>query len=152
MPREPLSSRERRIRRLLLLALGGSIVAGGVLGAAAVVGTKLPVPIVAAALGAIGLLAAAAALWATMLWWRSVDEAVRDVHKTSWFWGSCAGLLAILGLVVALHTVGPEEDLSSAAMIPGDAGLILTGLMLVMFAQLVGYGIAWAALWLWRSR
>jgi len=135
-------------RRLLFSALGLSLAAGAVLGALAAVGLQ-PSPWLASI---VAIAVVVATFWYAWLWWRSVDEAVREAHKTGWYWGGSAGLAAAGAILAGLFFVDPAVSLDRYAMMPGDAGLILTGLFLTIGLQLLGYVAVWAGWWLLRGR
>lgn len=101
------------------------------------------------ALLVVGLTAILASLVAVYLHWKRLDEAAREAHKAAWYWGGSGGL-AVGGLLVGYLMANPEADLSRYAAGPGDAGLMLTGSLVVVTAQLVGYVVVWA--WWWWSR
>jgi hypothetical protein len=142
------ASATRRSRSLLLSAVAVSLAAGGILGLATVISGPPPVWIV----GSLYLVGLVAAAWLSLLWWGSIDEAVREAHKSSWYWGGSAGLVLVVVAFHLLHFLDPATPLDSFAMIPGDAGLILTGIAFTAGVQLVGYLLFWAGWWLRHRR
>ncbi len=125
------------------LVVGVSMLAGGIAGGvAAAFGDRTGSgPLIVA--GTIGL-AMAVAIWVCARWWRDLDEAAREAHKWAWYWGSTFG--GGLG-VVALFTLAYAAEASLTAE-PRD--LLIGGAGIVLVAQFVGYGIAWAVWWLRR--
>ncbi len=104
----------------------------------------------AAAHTALMLVAMAGGLAVCLYWWRRTDEAAREAHKWSFFWGATCGI-SVLG--VALPPLLPGDGLVRLARrldFQTDTDLVLFGLLLVMGVQLVGYTIAWAIWWLKR--
>ena len=96
------------------------------------------------------LVVMAGALAVCLYWWRRTDEAAREAHKWSFFWGATCGI-AVLG--VALPPLLPGGGLVRLARgfdFDGETGLVLFGLLLALIVQLVGYTIAWAVWWLKR--
>lgn len=88
----------------------------------------------------------AIALAGCVWWWRGIDEAAREAHKWAWWWGGSGGVL--VGAVFLLTLTFGDE-----AATPADVGLsapdlIAGGMFAILFFQLVGYVIAWAAWWL----
>lgn len=143
-----MTTRKRNPRQMLLVALCASLAGGGIVGAATALDAR-PSGLV------ISLILAASlgfALWASWAWWKSVDEAVREAHKTGWYWGGSAGLIVAVGLMTLLHFVDPDRSLDQFALIPGDAGLIITGIIVTIAAQMIGYLLVWAGWWLVRGR
>jgi len=85
-------------------------------------------------------------------WWSRVDEAVREAHKTAWYWGGSVGMVPVMGLAAALVFDKSGVSLDRFAAVPGDGGLILTGIVVTLLLQLIGYGLFWAGWWFTRSR
>lgn len=132
---------------LFVLAFG----LGGVIGVAGAMSQG-------AGLGALVLMAAAIVtlvalgVWMTAMYWRRIDEAAREAHKWAWFWG---GNVALLPLILGFFFLLERPDLG-APLWPGleatPSGYAVTGGLIVVFALLVGYGLAWLYWWLWKSR
>ena len=104
----------------------------------------------AAAHTVLMLVVMAGALAVCLYWWRRTDEAAREAHKWSFFWGATCGI-GLLG--VALPPLLPGGRLVGMARsldFQSDTELVLFGLLLVMAVQLVGYTVAWAIWWLKR--
>jgi len=129
--------------------LGAALVAGGIGGFVASVvkgasseGSLLyPLAVALTMSASMG-----AALWACAHWWRGLDEAAQEAHKSAWWWGCTYGLaLGAVALFTLLHAGG--ADLLDGIR-PVDA--MLGGILLVALFQTVGYGIAWSVWWLRR--
>ena len=103
-----------------------------------------------ASIGGAALIAATVALsmtvglWASLKWWKGLDEAAQEAHKWAWWWGSTVGL-AFSGVILltALYGAG---DLGAAPI----KSTLLFGAGIVTGCQMVGYGVAWAVWWLRR--
>ncbi|MDH4384703.1 MAG: hypothetical protein QE280_04595 [Caulobacter sp.] len=147
MPKTPVTA-ARRSRSLLMSALAASLAAGGILGLVTVVAG----PPAAWLVGVIYLVGFGGAAWLSLLWWGSIDEGVREAHKSSWYWGGSSGLVLVVAAFHLLHFVDPATPLDRFAMIPGDAGLIVTGIALTAGVQLAGYLLFWAGWWLRHGR
>lgn len=128
---------------LMLLVVG---VIGGVVGGFAGVLGNVPGPLglalTAAAVSAAMAVAFAGCVW----WWRGIDEAAREAHKSAWWWGGSGGMA--VG-VIALTTVALRDD----GAIPMGVGLsapdlVSGGMWTILLFQLAGYSIAWAVWWL----
>lgn len=97
-----------------------------------------------------GLLATLAfAVAVTLPYWRRLDEAAREAHKSAWLWGggggftiaaAVAGLLLLLPTGIALPSLSHRVD---------DAGRIVDGVFLTILLESIGYGLLWL---LWWSR
>lgn len=90
-----------------------------------------------------------AALLVSVWWWRRMDEAAREAHKWSWFWGGSCGMLVGLALLLTLSV--RDAAITLPASIGSSPVEILTaGMMAILLFQLTGYAIAW--LWWWLAR
>lgn len=99
-------------------------------------------------LALIGLAAVGTIVWACLPWWRGADEAVREAHKSAWFWG---GLLACIPLIPTLILIsGNQVVLERLASVGQPYKLLAGGVLLTLTFQLSGYLIAWAAWWMKR--
>ncbi|KAF0116542.1 MAG: hypothetical protein FD163_1569 [Hyphomonadaceae bacterium] len=86
-------------------------------------------------------------------WWKQIDEAARDAHKTAWFWGGSIGmtvaiLIAALNLFfdgALLTRLGEIYHISDIQKFGFEIGL----LNVIVFMGL-GYMIHWG-LW-WQQR
>ncbi|MGH7028735.1 hypothetical protein [Brevundimonas sp.] len=91
----------------------------------------------------------AGTLWICGWWWRRLDEAAREAHKWSWFWGGTCGMaVGAIGLLT-LSFRGAEIALPAwVGETPHD--LLVSGMTAILTFQLAGYLIAWA--WWWLAR
>ena len=146
----PKSTSARRPRLGLFMAslIGGGMIAGAAIALLENIGIRLPAEVAGLAAIAAG---AATMLWSRG-WWARVDEAVREAHKTAWYWGGSVGMVIVLGLAAFLMFDPSGVPLHRFAAVPGDGGLILTGIAVTLGLQMLGYGLFWAGWWLSRSR
>lgn len=104
------------------------------------------------ALAVIGTLAMVFAMWTSVRWMRTIDEAAQEAHKSSWYWGGSIGMC--IGMVLVLIATAPSTanwrvpsffyDRTDPVAYVAMGGL---GMLLLM---ILGYIIAWA--WWWKSR
>lgn len=85
-----------------------------------------------------------ALFWASIIYWRNLDEAAREAHKFAWFWGATSGMLAMLPIAAL---VSPERLVAVLGQ-RGPAEWVAVGFVSLLIAQLVGYGLVWAGWWL----
>lgn len=91
----------------------------------------------------------AVALWLCAWWWGRVDEAAREAHKWSWFWGGSCGM--VVGAICLLTISIRGADISLPASLgETPADLLVAGMIGILAFQIVGYLIAWA--WWWLAR
>jgi hypothetical protein len=128
--------------------IGCGVIAGAAIALLENVGILLPAWLAGLAAVVVGGLTM---LWSRR-WWSRVDEAVREAHKTAWYWGGSVGMVPVMGLAATLLFDRSGVSLERFAAVPGDGGLILTGIAITLLLQLVGYGLFWAGWWLSRSR
>ena len=87
----------------------------------------------------------------TAIWWRNIDEAAREAHKWSWYWGGSAGLSGVLVLFLLVYMTGGSfgrDTIASAGLTGRELELgMATGALL----PVIGYTIAWV-IWWWRRR
>ena len=139
--------RAARSRGQLFLAFGGAT-AGLVL---AFTSLSLETSVFTLIMAVVGLVLSIGSMQASLRWWKEADEAVKEAHKTGWYWGGSGGLAVAGGLLGLLFALEPDVSLRQFALFPGDAGLLATGLLIPVVLAFVGYTIAWAAWWL-RNR
>lgn len=140
-------ARADRNRFLVMLALIGA--AAGL--AVALVSIRMESSLLTLALAVAGVLLAMVSLQASLRWWKAADEAVKEAHKSGWYWGGGAGLSVAGGLVALLFSLDADVSLRQFAVFPGGAGLMATGLLIAILLAFAGYTVAWAAWWL-RNR
>lgn len=142
------SARRPGLGMFMASLLGGGVIAGAAIAVFESFGARLPAE--GAALGAL-FVGALAMLWSRG-WWARVDEGVREAHKTAWYWGGSVGSVIVSGLAAFLLFDRSGASLERFAMATGDGGLILTGIVVALGLQLIGYGVFWAGWWFTRSR
>lgn len=127
----------------------GTLVLGLVVGLGAAFLSEMPGQVgltLTAVLLALGM---AGALWLGMAWWRRVDEAAREAHKWSWFWGGSCGMAVGFVCLSIVSMRGADVPLPAwLGTAPQD--LLVSGMMAILAFQVVGYLIAWA--WWWLAR
>lgn len=116
-----------------LLAAAGNILADALPGAAGL-----------AVVMAINITVMAVTLGAGVWWWSRLDEAAREAHKWAWWWGGTSGLAVAGAVMLTVSTRGLDLPVLS-----GRPGL-MTGILLLLLCQTVGYAVAWAVWWLQR--
>lgn len=109
------------------------------------------------ALGAYFLITLAVIIVSTPLgisWWKQIDEAARDAHKTAWFWGGSIGMAAAI-LVAALNMFYDGAILTKLGEIYHISDIqnygFEFGLLNVLMFMGFGYIIHWS-LWWWQKR
>lgn len=86
----------------------------------------------------------------SLSWWRQIDEASREAHKTAWLWGGGLGLL-LVALIAALNLIfgGSFMNLMSVAL--KATNLKEYGFEIGVIASITfmgfGYIINWAMWW-----
>lgn len=145
---KPTSAPRPRLGLFMLSLIGGGVIAGATIALLESIGIRLPASLAAVAAVAVGT---ATMLWSRG-WWARVDEAVREAHKTAWYWGGSVGMVVVMGLAAFLMFAPSSAPLDRFAAMPGDGGLILTGIAVTVGFQMLGYGLFWAGWWLSRSR
>jgi hypothetical protein len=136
--------REARAQKILL----GCGVLGGVLGGTWAVLQDLEVVIPRPLLALVALAVIAVVGWGSIIYWRNVDEAAREAHKSAWLWGGTGGTVLMLPILALTDTAKLE-----ALFGPGDAShWVVIGLMSLFALQIAGYGLVWAGWWLMRQR
>lgn len=143
----PGEGRAQRSRKQLMLAFIGAG-AGMVLAFASL---SMETSVVSTIMAVVGFAVSVASIHASQRWWKEADEAVKEAHKTGWYWGGSGGLAVSGGLLGLMFAIEPDFSLRQFALFPGDAGLMATGLVIPIVLAFVGYTIAWAAWWL-RNR
>ena len=98
----------------------------------------------AALIALVVSLSMAAGLWASLRWWKGLDEAAQEAHKWAWWWGSTVGLC--FAGVILLTLLRGTGELGEGPI----KSILLLGATVVIGCQMIGYGVAWAAWWLKR--
>ncbi|MDP2258635.1 MAG: hypothetical protein Q8J89_02825 [Caulobacter sp.] len=146
----PTQSPARRgpslIKLLLTCALIGAVM-GAAGGLADGLGLTVPLVVSSVAVLALGVLI----LWLSARWWAGVDEAVREAHKFSWFWGGSAGMIVVGAVALPLLRVA-RGAVDGFGFTPADAGMFVNGVGFTLALMLVGYGLCWAGWWIIRNR
>lgn len=106
--------------------------------------------------GQVGLILTLACLCLVMVatlclcvwWWGRLDEAAREAHKWSWFWGGSSGMIVS---AICLLTLAFRADVSLPTWL-GETPqeLLVSGMMTTLSFQVIGHGVAWAWWWLGR--
>ena len=121
---------QRKMMALFLAAFAGAVIVGLVMGLLPDLGVgELPIWIVYPI-----YLALAALIFAMMHpWWQRLDDLQRQGQTVSWYWGGLGGALAMAMWLFA-------NDIQHT-----DFG---RGAVVMVFAQVAGYAIAYAIWWL----
>ncbi len=83
----------------------------------------------------------------TFVWWRNIDEAAREAHKWSWYWGGSAGLCGVLVLFLLINLTGGQFGRKAIAAW-GLAGRELElGMAVGAVLPVAGYALAWGIWW-----
>ena len=84
--------------------------------------------------------------WATVVYYRRLDEAALEAHKFAWLWGAQTGLFLVAMAALLLLT---RPDVELPALVGEDrTAAFVDGVFASVAAVAVGYGIAWAVWWL----
>jgi hypothetical protein len=143
-------SRSRRRQSFVQLLLVCMLIGAGIgVVSGLLEGLGLAVPPVVS--GLVVLAVGGLILWLSARWWVVADEAVREAHKFSWFWGGSAGMVLVGAVAVPLLDVarGPVD---AFGLTPAEAGLFVAGVGFTLAVMLAGYGVCWAGWWLTRNR
>lgn len=134
--------------QVLLACIGLGLACGAIVAvASALNGGDQP------ALLGLGVLAVGVvAMVLSVRWWRDADEAVREAHKFSWYWGGSGALVLIGAAAVFLWGVAQGDPAGRYGLTAREAGLVLVGIAGSVGLLLAGYGLCWAGWWLKHSR
>ncbi len=91
------------------------------------------------------VVAMAAGMALCVWWWRGIDEAAREAHKSAWWWGGTGGMA--VGGVVLLALILPEQG-EAALEGASNQDLFAAGMGVIVTCQIVGYSLAWVVWWL----
>jgi len=135
------------------LFLAATFVTGGVIGYLSE-GDKdlLASPVALAVVVAFAAVSMLIAMWISLKWMSSIDEAAQEAHKWSWFWGGSSGM-AVGGVFVILAAMPQAAALKIPAWYADrtdPAAYAATGAFAMLTLMLIGYAIAWG--WWWWAR
>jgi len=82
-------------------------------------------------------------------YWRRLDEAAREAHKWSWYWGGTIGLLSLLPIFI-LCVFQPGFGAQIAADFGATGHELDLGIGMAILFPCIGYVLAWAFWWLKR--
>ena len=102
-----------------------------------------------AAWALLALGAALTVMW-TLAYWIGIGEVARDAQKTAWLWGSLLGLIGAV-MLATIPAVFPFIDaiIDWVDTGPGVVNAsVVTGMLWVLAAQLIGFTIYWAGWWI----
>lgn len=138
------TARETQAQKILI----GAGLAGGTTGFAVgmveAMGLVIPRPLLA--VGAV--LVIGGLIWASLIYWRLLDEAAKEAHKFAWFWGGCGALLLTVPAMLLIDTRALEAMFGRH-----DADYwLVAGMQVVVLTQIAGYALAWSGWWLVRGR
>ncbi|WP_409019209.1 hypothetical protein [Brevundimonas vesicularis] len=89
--------------------------------------------------------------WVGAFWMKSIDEAAREAHKWSWYWGGSAGLaVAMIGYLLSFLPESSTWELPTVTGRADPMAYAVTGGLAVVVLMMVGYLIAWGLWWLQR--
>ena len=95
--------------------------------------------------------AMAVAMWVSVIWMRSIDEAAREAHKSAWFWGGTGGMA--VGFTLVLMAMLSSEWTISLPVWWGRTdppAYLAMGAFLMALVMTAGYTVAWIVWWLRR--
>lgn len=135
------------------LFLATAFVTGGVVGYLSDSGQDvLSSPIALVVVIAFAAVTMLIAMWISLKWMSSIDEAAQEAHKWAWFWGGSSGM-AVGGVFVILAAMPQAAMLRIPAWYSertDPAAYAATGAFAMLTLMLIGYGVAWA--WWWWAR
>ncbi len=143
-------SRPRRRQSFVQLLLVCMLI-GAVAGAAGGVSTALGLAVPPLVSSLVVLAVGGVVLWLSARWWTGVDEAVREAHKFSWFWGGSAGMIVVGAVAIPLMGVG-DGAVDRFGLTPAEAAMFVNGVGFTLALMLLGYVLCWAGWWLIRNR
>ena len=92
------------------------------------------------------------AMWVSLKWMSSIDEAAQEAHKWAWYWGGSSGM-AVGGALVIMASLPQAAAIDIPAWYADrvdPAAYAATGAFAMLTLMLIGYGVAWA--WWWWAR
>lgn len=103
-------------------------------------GIALPTGLLTAGGGIMAL----AAFVGAVIYWRNIDEAAREAHKFAWFWGGSNTILLVLPLPFMIG----DARLIALMGQRSPTEWVAIGVVGLIAAQMVGYGLVWVGWWL----
>jgi hypothetical protein len=83
-----------------------------------------------------------------LIWWKKVDEAVKEAHKWAWFWGGSVGMM--LAIWIATANLFMDGQLLTPLLTSWgleaygfEAGVVATSL-LMSYAYMGAWGMWWS--------
>lgn len=80
-------------------------------------------------------------------WWKKVDEAVREAHKSAWFWGGSIGMTIMIGLVTANLFLDRSILAGLIKHFHFEGFEFELGMLMTVFLMSYGYIAAWMLWW-----
>lgn len=138
------TSRQARRQSLAWRGLLGAFLIGVVCGAGYYVAEDLKLSLSPVLLGLVFAAIVLAGVVASVVYWRNIDEAAREAHKFAWMWGGSSAML----LALPLPFLVGDARLVALMGQRSPAEWAATGIVALITAQLIGYGLVWAGWWL----
>lgn len=137
-------SRQGRRQRIAMWGLLGAFLIGVVCGAGYYIIEDREFAMRPVLIGAITIVLAVLGSIASVAYWRNIDEAAREAHKFAWMWGGSTAM------ILALPSPFLIGDASLIALMGqrSPTEWVAVGIVVLIIAQLIGYGLAWAGWWL----
>lgn len=146
---------ERRRQLIVWSIMGSAVLLGAVMGFlgfdtnTTVLSRDNPI----SPLWVAGLLALT--MWASVFYWRQIDEAARAAHEKAFLWGGSVGMLVALWGMLCASTLDRLWPLNGAMQRWAEAVswevVLAGGVGFTLLSILTGYGAAWVLFW-WRAR
>lgn len=137
-------SKQARRQATAMRGLLGAFLVGAVCGAGYYIAQDMRLTIPPAMIGVILLVLVVLGSVASVAYWRNIDEAAREAHKFAWMWGGSTAMALVLPLP---FLIGDARIVALMGQ-HSPAEWVSIGVVGLMTAQLVGYGLAWAGWWL----
>lgn len=138
------TSRQARRQSLAWRALLGAFLIGIVCGFGYYMAEDAKFSFSSVQIGVGFAVLAVAGVVASVIYWRNIDEAAREAHKFAWFWGGSSPFLLVLPLPLLVGDARLVALMGQRS--PAEWAAI--GIAALITAQLIGYGLVWAAWWL----
>jgi hypothetical protein len=82
-----------------------------------------------------------------LIWWKKVDEAVREAHKWAWFWGGSVGMMLAIWIATANLFMGGQLLTPLLTSWGLEAYGFEVGVVATTLLMSYGYIGAWAMWW-----